>query len=292
MIKLAGIKFSETSLPKYFIDEGLELKIGDACICPVGEYEDTGIVSSVEFRSSEQIPSPPFRKVLRKATEEEVGKWRALKLRERNAIQTCREKAQKHNLMMKISNVRFDDANNKIIFHFTADKRVDFRELVRDLAATLHSRIELWQIGVRDESREVDGYGICGQRLCCSAFLKEFKPVTIRMAKNQDIFLSPTKLSGCCGRLMCCLEFEEQQYKEITTTAPAIGAFVKTKNQEGLVIERNLIAQTCMIQDANENKYNINFSQIEEMRQPEKAPEEIAEEKEEEQFEEEPPVEE
>lgn len=282
MVKLVGIKFSEISMPKYYVDEGLDLKIGDFCVCLWGEYESTGFVSAVEYRSTEEIPMRPLYKVIRKATEEDIEKWKALKERERNAIQACREKALKYNLVMKISNVRFDDANNKIIFHFTADKRVDFRELVRDLAATLRARIELWQIGVRDEAREIDGYGVCGQRLCCAGFLREFKPVTIRMAKNQDIFLSPAKLSGCCGRLMCCLEYEEEAYKKLGVNAPEVGAFVKTKSQEGFVLERNLILQTFVLQDANENKYNIKFDQIVEMKPPERTPDEGAEDREEE----------
>ncbi|HOE63972.1 MAG TPA: regulatory iron-sulfur-containing complex subunit RicT [Candidatus Sumerlaeota bacterium] len=278
MVKLVGIKFSDISMPKYYVDEGLELKIGDFCVCLWGEFETTGYVCAIEHRYTEEIPMRPLFKVIRKATEEEVEKWKALKERERSAIQCCREKALKYNLVMKISNVRFDDANNKIIFHFTADKRVDFRELVRDLAASLRARIELWQIGVRDEAREIDGYGVCGQRLCCAGFLREFKPVTIRMAKNQDIFLSPAKLSGCCGRLMCCLEYEEEEYKKLGANAPEVGAYVKTQNQEGYILERNLLMQTCVLQDANENKYNIKFDQIVEMKPPEHAQDEDDEE--------------
>ena len=147
--------------------------------------------------------------------------------------------------------------------------KVDFRELVRDLAAALRSRIELWQIGVRDEAREIDGFGICGCRLCCSAYIKEFQPVTIRMAKNQDIFLSPSKLSGCCGRLMCCLAYEESDYIEMAKNAASVGAYVKGEGFEGLVVERNLIAGTYVVRDDKENRQTIKHELIREIRAPE-----------------------
>ena len=269
---IAAVKFSEISMPKFYAVDALDLKNGDYCICPVENREETGFIASLcPHNYPDEAPPPIYPKIIRKATAEEIEKWKLLKIRERKTIAICRQKALDHNLIIKVTDVRFDDANNKIIFHFTADKRVDFRDLVRDLAGTLHSRIELWQIGVRDEARQIDGLGICGQRLCCAAFLKDFKPVTIRLAKNQDIFLSPNKLSGCCGRLMCCLSYEEDFYRELSQNAPPIGAMVRTQNNiQGVVIERNLLMETYIIQDAEENKYTTNQSQIVDFQPPEK----------------------
>lgn len=267
---IAGVKFSERSMPKYFQGEDLELKTGDFCVCRIEDREETGFIVSLETRSDFAAQSGHYPKILKKAQDEDIEKWKELKKREENAIRIFRKKSLQHNLQIKVADVRFDDKNNKTIFHFTSDKRVDFRELVRDLAASLHSRIELWQIGVRDEARQIDGFGICGCRLCCSAFIRDFQPVTIRLAKNQDIFLSPTKLSGCCGRLMCCLAYEEEFYKELAKNAAPIGSWIHTENIKGIVIERNLLNQTYAIQDESENKHIIKHSQIIEMKPPEK----------------------
>jgi cell fate regulator YaaT (PSP1 superfamily) len=170
---------------------------------------------------------------------------------------------------MKITNVRFDEKKNKVIFNFTADKRVDFRELVRDLASALKSRIELWQIGVRDEAKMIDGLGVCGRRLCCANFIKNFVPITIRMAKDQDIILSPSKLSGVCGRLMCCLAYEEEHYQELSEGAPPIGATIKTKDTEGLVIDRNLLSQTYTIKDSDGHRYRVGIKEVKDVFIPE-----------------------
>lgn len=262
MPKVVGIKFAESSMPIFYADNGLGLDVDDFCICPVDDYEVTGFVAGVQCAVGKTEPDGHYREVIRKADEGEIKAWKQLKIREKEAMDICREKAEKHKLNIKISRVRFDDRNNKIIFNFTADKRVDFRELVRDLASTLRSRIELWQIGVRDEARYVDGFGVCGCRLCCAAFIKDFQPVTIRMAKNQDIFLSPNKLSGCCGRLMCCLAYEEKQYVEFADKSVPMGSDVKTESIQGVIIERNLIGQTYVIQDKNENKHTVAHGDI------------------------------
>ena len=269
MLKVLGVQCADWSMPRYFDANGQEINNGEFCVCQVDDHEELGYVANIEFRCDLAAEKNIYPKVLRKAEEPEVEQWRRLKEREVNALNICREKANKHNLNIKISNVRFDDKNNKVIFHFTSDKRVDFRELVRDLAAALRSRIELWQIGVRDEAREIDGFGICGCRLCCSAYIKEFQPVTIRMAKNQDIFLSPSKLSGCCGRLMCCLAYEESDYIEMAKNAASVGAYVKGEGFEGLVVERNLIAGTYVVRDDKENRQTIKHEQIREIRAPE-----------------------
>ena len=270
MIHIAAVKFSERSMPKYYVMNGMELKIGDYCICPLDKREEIGFVTNLEYKPKLERRGRPLPSIIRKADKEDIENWRKLKEREENALNLCRQKARDHNLVIKVTDVRFDDKNNKIIFHFTADKRVDFRELVRDLASALHSRIELWQIGVRDEARQLDGMGICGLRLCCANFLREFQPVTIRLAKNQDIFLSPNKLSGCCGRLMCCLAYEEEQYRKMAGDAPCVGDIVTTEKLTGTVIERNLISKTCVVQDNTNNKYTVSFSNIVDKKPPAK----------------------
>ncbi len=260
-------------MPIYYDDNGLDLREGDFCMCPVDKRREVGFVSSRESRCSQLTEKSKYPKVIRKAETDEIEQWKKLKQRQRETINICKQKAQEHNLLMKITDVHFDDEKNKIIFHFTADKRVDFRELVRDLATALHSRIELWQIGVRDEAKQIDGMGVCGHRLCCASFIKEFQPITIRLAKDQDIFLSPTKLSGVCGRLMCCLAYEEEQYKQLAEGAPILGSYVRTEdNTEGTVIERNLITQTFVLQDANENKHTVKRQDIIEVKPPDKSP--------------------
>jgi cell fate regulator YaaT (PSP1 superfamily) len=256
-------------MPCFFDANGVELKLGDFCVVEAGDEEEVGFVASLEMRADVAHASHSLPKVRRLASPEEIEKWKQLKKREREAIDLCKEKVKKHGLTMKITNVRFDERKNKVVFNFTADKRVDFRELVRDLAAALKSRIELWQIGVRDEAKVLDGYGICGRRLCCAGFIRNFVPITIKMAKDQDIFLAPSKLSGVCGRLMCCLSYEESLYHELSRGAPPIGATVKTERVEGLVIDRNLVRQTFTIQDSAGHRHRVGRSDIREVFIPE-----------------------
>lgn len=277
MLKIVGIKFSNISMPRFFATNGMELMEGDFCLCPVEDRTEIGYICSKGVRVCHDCEENLYPRIIRKATDNEILMWEKQKERESEALQICREKAQHHKLNIKISSVKFDDQNNKIVFNFTADKRVDFRELVRDLASTLRSRIELWQIGVRDEARNMDGFGVCGCRLCCSSFIKDFQPVTIRMAKNQDIFLSPNKLSGCCGRLMCCLSYEENQYIESARTAAEVGDRITTKDISGIVVERNLLNMTYMIQDEHENRHHIRHSDIKSLEHREKTADEVKE---------------
>jgi cell fate regulator YaaT (PSP1 superfamily) len=281
MLNVVGIKFSVISMPRYYTDTKIIMQEGCFCVCPVDDREEIGYVASREYRCEKAVKNGNYPEVIRKASEEEISQWNEQKDRERKTIEICKEKAIKHNLQIKVTDVCFDNKNNKIIFHFTSDKRVDFRELVRDLAGTLRSRIELWQIGVRDEARKIDGLGICGNRLCCASFLKNFQPVTIRLAKNQDIFLSPNKLSGCCGRLMCCLAFEEEQYRNIAETSYAIGSRVKTNDVSGVIIERNLLCRTYIIKEANDNKVTVKHEEIISEENPAKASKPKQDEKEE-----------
>lgn len=262
---IAAVRISEVSCTKHYDPAGINLKIGDFCFVEVKnkDYEEMGYVVSLEGCKEDIKQQRNLPKVIRKATEEEIEKWKILKVKEREALALCKEKVKKHNLNMKVTNVRFDEKNNKVVFNFIADKRVDFRELVKDLAASLKSRIDLWQIGVRDEARMLCGYGICGEPLCCSRYIKEFQTISIKMAKDQDIFVSPTKLSGVCGRLMCCLTYECEHYQETNKTAPPIGAIVGiSSGSEGFVIERNLIKKTVVIEDSQNNRVKATFDEI------------------------------
>ncbi len=269
---VAAIKRSEISCARYYDTGNLEIQEGDFCWVEVKnkDYEDMGFVVSIEGSDNKIIEKRDLPKIIRKSTPQEIEEWKTLKKKEAEAIVICKEKVKKYNLNMKVTNVRFEPKNNKVVFNFIADKRVDFRELVKDLAATLKSRIDLWQIGVRDEARMVCGFGVCGQQLCCSRYIKEFKPISIKMAKDQDLFVSPAKLSGVCGRLMCCLTYECDHYAEVNKTAPPIGATVETKKKtEGIVVERNLLRKTLVIEDTQQNRVKINFDDIASFKVPE-----------------------
>jgi len=264
--RIAAIKFSEGQMPRFHLIGDLEVKEGTFCVVAREKSEAVGFAASIESHPcavAEQCTH--FPRILRLAGEEEIAKWRQLKVRERDAMVICKQKVAEHGLPMKISTIEVDEAHNKIVFHFTADKRVDFRALVRDLAATLRARIELWQIGVRDEAKIIDGYGICGERLCCASYFREFRPISIRMAKNQDIALAPSKLSGCCGRLMCCLAYEENTYVELAQDVPPVGAVVRTSQFEGIVVDRNLLRRTLQVMDRDEKTHSVPVVEVREI---------------------------
>lgn len=268
MAKIAAIKFGEEQMPKYFLAGDLDVHAGDFCVVQRGKTEAICYVASIETHACSACDGcPHYPRILRMASEQEIARWRKLRQRERDAVKICKRKVEQHGLPMKISTVEIDESNNKIIFHFTADKRVDFRALVRDLASALRARIELWQIGVRDEAKIIDGFGVCGARLCCSGYFREFKPISIRMAKNQDIALAPSKLSGCCGRLMCCLAYEEPNYVAMGEKVPPIGAWVRTASIEAIVVDRNILAQTVTVEARDEKLHTISVDEIRESRQ-------------------------
>lgn len=262
--KLVGVKFSELGFPKYYNSNDVEgLKIGDYVVVESeNNIDKIGIVvcacPSIPLRKE----ITDFQKILRIATSEERETLIKKERRQREALFICKEKVAQHGLGMKVATANYDEQNNKMIFHFTADKRVDFRELVKDLAQTLKAKIELWQIGVRDEAKIFDGYGQCGCRLCCANHITSFESVTIKMAKDQDISLSPTKLSGVCGRLMCCLAYEEEFYKELRRNYPEIGSVVTTSLITGTVVDRNLIKQTLTIQDEIKNTHIVSVKDV------------------------------
>jgi len=210
-------------------------------LCPFG-----GVVVGPKEVSEEDIV-PPLKKVLRIAAEEDKQIHEENKVKEKEAFETCVAKIEEHTLDMKLIDVEYTFDNNKVIFYFTADGRVDFRELVKDLAAIFKTRIELRQIGVRDEAKMIGGLGPCGKSLCCSTFLGEFEPVSIKMAKEQNLSLNPTKISGICGRLMCCLKYEHEMYENILRKMPQIGSVVITPRGEGIVVDTNTLLEVVKV---------------------------------------------
>jgi cell fate regulator YaaT (PSP1 superfamily) len=208
---------------------------------------------------SEKHIQKPLKAVLRLSTREDDERMESNRVREREAFRICREKIQRRGLEMKLIDAEYTFDNSKILFYFTADGRVDFRELVRDLAGVFRTRIELRQIGVRDETKIIGGYGICGRKLCCQAYLSDFVPVSIKMAKEQNLSLNPTKISGACGRLMCCLKYEEETYEELNKNLPRQGDEVR--GSDGLVGEVesvNVLRQTVriLVEVDNEKEYH------------------------------------
>ncbi|NQU44457.1 hypothetical protein HQ520_14295 [bacterium] len=237
----------------------------DFCVVQNAEGEEVvGYVDGFTYRCDCQHKSHVYPPIVRRADPREVRAWHFLQRREVEALTACKDKVEQHKLDMRVSQVKFDDRQRKVVFYFTADKRVDFRELVKDLAATFRARIELWQIGVRDETRQLGGMGVCGIGLCCATWLKEFLPVSIKYAKAQDIPFSPAKLSGVCGRLRCCLAYEHDQYKEMSKGVPPVGAtVVSSEFGEARVIDRNLLSETLQIQDSSGQARTISFKQVE-----------------------------
>lgn len=213
MAWVVGVRFKPAGKIYYFDSEEFELKAGDAVIVETIRGIEYGLVAIGKRQVSEEELVLPLKKVIRPATAEDKENYNSNKEKEQEALQICKEKVKEHELPMKLIDVEYTFDRGKIIFYFTAEGRVDFRELVKDLAAIFKTRIELRQIGVRDEAKMLGGIGSCGRVLCCNNFLGEFEPVSIRMAKEQNLSLNPTKISGICGRLMCCLKYESDQYE-------------------------------------------------------------------------------
>lgn len=213
MAWVVGVRFKPAGKIYYFDGEDLELKAGDSVIVETIRGIEYGQVAIGKREVKEEDLVLPLKKVIRQATEQDIADFSTNKEKEREALELCREKVKQHGLPMRLIDVEYTFDMGKIIFYFTAEGRVDFRELVKDLAAIFKTRIELRQIGVRDEAKMLGGIGSCGRILCCNNFLGEFEPVSIRMAKEQNLSLNPTKISGICGRLMCCLKYESDQYE-------------------------------------------------------------------------------
>ncbi len=248
MVKVVGVRF-RTAGKIYFFDPGrFRIKKGDHVIVETARGIEFGTVVADMKEVADDKVIHPLKPVLRISNQRDVEQEAANKLKEKEAYRICLEKIQKHGLEMKLIDAEYTFDNNKVLFYFTADGRIDFRELVKDLAAVFKTRIELRQIGVRDETKIVGGIGICGRPLCCHTHLSDFIPVSIKMAKEQNLSLNPTKISGVCGRLMCCLKHEEETYEELNRKLPGIGDFVTTDDGlKGEVQSVNVLRQLVKV---------------------------------------------
>lgn len=262
MADIIGVKFKSGGKVYYFAPNEDEFNIGDGAVVETARGIECGEVA-IEKRT---IPDDkllfPLKPVVRKATKEDMERLEDNKKKEVTAFEICEKRIAKHGLEMKLVSVEYAFDGSKILFCFISDGRVDFRELVKDLAGIFRTRIELRQIGVRDEARMLGGLGVCGRPFCCATFLNEFQPVSIKMAKEQGLSLNPVKISGTCGRLMCCLKYEQEAYDDLIRITPRIGAFVTTPDGRGVVVDRNLISGNLRVQldgdpDAAPKNYNL-----------------------------------
>ena len=245
---VAGIRFKPVGKIYYFDPGDLKLSEGMGVIVETARGLEYGKVIIPRQEVCEKKISSPLKPVIRVATPKDEEQVEANKLKEEDAHAVCQDKIREHELPMKLLNVEYTFDRGKIIFYFTADGRVDFRELVKDLAGIFRTRIELRQVGVRDEAKTLCGLGTCGRQLCCCSFLEEFEVVSIKMAKNQGISLNPGKISGACGRLMCCLKYEDEAYKDLRARFPKEGDFVKTPNGRGKVKENYFFKNSVLVQ--------------------------------------------
>jgi cell fate regulator YaaT (PSP1 superfamily) len=257
MIAVVGVRFKKAGKIYYFDPDNLDIKKGFYVIVETARGLEFGevVIGIREVEETEIVA--PLKKVLRIALEEDKVKNLENKTKEKDAFELCTKKIEEHSLPMKLIDVEFTFDNNKIIFYFVADGRIDFRELVKDLAAVFRTRIELRQIGVRDESKMIGGLGPCGRPLCCSSFLGDFEPVSIKMAKEQNLSLNPAKISGVCGRLMCCLNYEQSTYEDIRRKLPTVGSIVKTPDGEGEVVENSVLGESVKV------KIRVNKEEVE-----------------------------
>ena len=252
---------------EFFLNtQNLALGDGGYVVVQVERGRDIGkVVRTGEALDKMGKARPVTQEILRTATPDDMAKYQEIKRREDEASKVCEDKIRDHDLKMKLVDAEFQLDGSKITFYFTADERVDFRELVKDLAGIYKTRIELRQIGVRDEAKRLGGYGSCGRKFCCTTFLQEFEPVTLKMARDQSLSVSPTKISGACGRLMCCLAYERDYYMEVAKQLPKIGTRVMTPYGEANVTKIDIFAQAVTVEDENKNEMRLTLDQIKKM---------------------------
>ena len=247
MNKVVGVRFKKAGKVYYFDPNNIDVKLNDFVIVETARGVEFGhVVIGPKMVSHEEIVAP-LKAVIRIAEDEDFDIHRDNKKKAKEAISICQTKVIEHGLDMKVIDVEYTFDNNKVIFYFTADGRVDFRDLVKDLASIFKTRIELRQIGVRDEAKMIGGMGPCGKICCCAQFLGEFEPVSIKMAKEQDLSLNPTKISGLCGRLMCCLKYEQETYEEIISRMPNVGDIALTPLGKGIIIDTYTLLETVKV---------------------------------------------
>lgn len=254
MMEVVGVRFKAVGKIYYFAKGDLEINQNDKVIVETSRGVEFGEVVLGAREIDETTLATPLKDVIRVATKEDIEHHEDNIKRQREAFDICLKKIQEHGLEMKLIDSEYTFDNNKVLFYFTADGRIDFRELVKDLAAIFKTRIELRQIGIRDEAKIIGGVGICGRVLCCKGFLDDFQPVSIKMAKEQGLSLNPSKISGACGRLMCCLKYEQDAYEDLNSRVPRVGSIVKTIDGQGTVIFVNLLKEIVRVKlDNNED---------------------------------------
>ena len=253
MSSIVGVKFKKPGKIYFFIPGKLKLNIGDYVIVETAQGEEYGEVAIANRSMPAYQLEKPLKKVIRLANQEDKKHYLDNKEKEKQAFVLCQKKIKEHNLKMTLTEVEFKFDNSKVLFYFTAEGRVDFRELVKDLAAVYRTRIELRQIGVRDEVKRIGGNGVCGRELCCCSFLNNFETVSIKMAKEQNVSLNPSKISGNCGRLMCCLKYEQEVYEEKLKKLPKIGAIIQTEDGEGIVDGIETLKEIVRVKLKDEN---------------------------------------
>lgn len=257
MAEIIGVRFKPVGKTYYFDPQDFEINKGDNVIVETSRGIEYGtvVVGRKEINDDELLK--PIKPIMRPAQQEDHERYRENKKKEKEAFDICAEKIKRHGLEMKLIEVEYTFDGSKILFYFTADGRVDFRELVKDLAMVFRTRIELRQIGVRDESKTIGSIGVCGRSLCCSKFLGEFAPVSIKMAKEQGLSLNPSKISGACGRLMCCLKYEQDTYEELLKKLPRHGALVKTPDGNGIVESVSVLKEKVKVSVGEEKERTI-----------------------------------
>lgn len=264
MTEIISVKFKENGRAYSFDPAGIKAEQGEYVIVETQNGTEIGTVSAANHEVAKDAIVKPLKKVIRKATEKDMARREDNKRKEKEAFGICEELILAHKLDMKLVEVEYSFDANKIVFFFTSDGRVDFRELVKDLASRFHTRIELRQIGVRDEAKMLGGLGICGRPYCCKQFLNDFQPVSIKMAKEQGLSLNPTKISGSCGRLMCCLKYEQDAYEYLNSLTPSVGSTVKTPEGNAVVTDVNLITGylTVWLSDSDSLPFKIHRDEV------------------------------
>lgn len=257
MIKVVGIRFKPAGKVYYFDPKEIKLNCGDCAIVETTRGIELGAVAIAEKMVEDEEVVSPLREVIRVATEEDLSIHRENLDKAKEAFLSCCEKIKKHKLDMKLIDVEYTFDRNKVLFYFISDSRIDFRELVKELAATFKTRIELRQVGIRDQAKIVGGLGICGRALCCASCMGDFQPVSIKMAKEQGLTLNPTKISGTCGRLMCCLKYEQEAYEAAMKVVPTVGSHVETPEGVGVVVANSLLRETVQVKIGDDENTDI-----------------------------------
>ena len=261
-VEIIGINFREAGKIYFFAPGKYKLEVGKKVIVDTARGTEIGIVKMANKLVSESEIVSPLKEIIRPATKEDLEKDAKNKEAEFEAAVICKKKIQNHGLEMSLVCAEYTFDNSKLIFYFTCESRVDFRELVKDLAATFRTRIELRQIGIRDEAKMMGGLGICGRKFCCAGFLQDFVQVSIKMAKEQNFSLNSAKISGACGRLMCCLRYEHETYEDAIKRTPPVGSTVKTSDGVGIVTETKPLAEEIRVKIGDDDKDTAKFYKI------------------------------